>query len=136
MNNIILKEDFDSMCIDIYDLLHEFNTYDLNYDEIKEVLIENEFNEYEIMLLLQLYEGAFWDKIKSGARNIKDKAVNVKDKVKSVASNVADKARRVKDHVKRHKYAYGLAAAALTGGAGLAYVPLAAGAGHFFDKHG
>jgi hypothetical protein len=91
MNNIILKEDFDSMCIDIYDLLHEFNTYDLNYDEIKEVLIENEFNEYEIMLLLQLYEGAFWDKIKSGARNLKDKAVNVKDKVKSYVLNSCNK---------------------------------------------
>ena len=141
MKFILERNDYVDLNECIYELNTELNNYDLTYDEIIDVLYECDFTEEDVLLYLAINEG-FLDKlksagsaIKSGYNNVKDKVNVARDKVKNVAYKVKDTAGRVKDHVKRHKYKYGLAAAALTGGAGLAYAPLALGAGHFFDKH-
>ncbi len=141
MKYIIERCDYNELNDCITELNNELLEYELTYDEMIDVLYECDFTEEDVLLYLAINEG-FLDKlksagsaIKSGYDNVKDKVNVARDKVKNVAYKVKDTAGRVKDHVKRHKYKYGLAAAALTGGAGLAYAPLALGAGHFFDKH-
>jgi len=135
MNHILEYEDYDDINNDIKELNLFFINENFSYDEILSFLQEDcNFTDEELEIYLSLNEG-LWDKLKSGAANLKDKAINLKDKTTNAYHKVKDVGSRVKDHISRNKGKYILGGAALASGVGIPAAAMALGLGHLADKH-
>lgn len=135
MNHILEYEDYDDINNDIKELNLFFINENFSYNEILNFLQEDcGFTDEELEIYLSLNEG-LWDKLKTGAANLKDKATNLKDKATNTYHKVKDVGSRVKDHVARHKGKYILGGAALASGVGIPAAAMALGLGHLADRH-